>query len=278
VFGTYWDCARIWHCLLGGFLHNHGSSCTTQCMSGYSPSVSTLSCSQGALTPFQFTCSEAPFITPSVQNSAAQACNEGSDISSGSQCTTQCASGYTPSLSALSCSLGVLAPPTFNCTETSCSPPTGIAHGSNPSCSQGASISHGTTCTPDCQAGYVADQASLSCDKGQLTPASFSCTEAPCQSPTGIQHGAAQVCAQGSSIDSGQQCTTQCQSGFSASTASLSCSLGVLSPESFNCTESPCSAPSSISHTLTPSCTQGVTIEHGSTCTPACQVGYTASA
>ena len=49
--------------------------------------------------------------------------SQGASINSGSACTTQCASGYTPSTASLSCSDGTLTPGTFTC-PANCAAPT----------------------------------------------------------------------------------------------------------------------------------------------------------
>eukprot|EP00434_Breviolum_minutum_P028797 symbB.v1.2.025470.t1/scaffold2474.1/size78372/2 len=119
---------------LEGTLIESGASCTTSCQAGYSSSVQQLLCSQGMLTPQQFACAEDSCIAPNVSHAAGSSCLEGDDLAPGGQCTTQCATGYTPSTAQLGCSRGRLSPSNFSCIESDCEAPE-VIYAASPSCS-----------------------------------------------------------------------------------------------------------------------------------------------
>ena len=72
-----------------------------------------LTCILGILSPPTFSCSPNPCSAPSgILNAAGTSCQR-STVGSGSSGTTACASGYTASLSAPSCSWGTLSTSTI---------------------------------------------------------------------------------------------------------------------------------------------------------------------
>jgi len=155
-----------------GPLVESGSACTAACQAGYSSSVPQLLCNSGILTPLQFACAEDACMAPS--NVTFGSCLEGDSMAPGGSCTTQCAAGYAPSTSRLSCSRGRLSPSSFLCDEADCEAPE-VVHGASPSCSGLPRVKSRESCSPQCQDGYVASQSLLQCLRGKLEPESFVC-------------------------------------------------------------------------------------------------------
>lgn len=332
----------------------HGSTCAARCARGYMPSANVLSCDFGHLEPTTFHCDPmgCEFKAGHVENEHPNGpCAEGSRIASGGKCTTRCKEGYTPSVNALDCALGEMSPATFECVKAACAVPT-PPHSDDIPCeehwssSTSTSIPSGKTCTPRCEPGYLVQGPSLlHCEKGVLTPNSFSCVEEGCPAPANITN-AAQACEEGTRVPHGNaSCTAHCDEGYEPTlealdchegqlyppafacrpatctlppvanaaelpcgesagdvseglasggfcdpsclqgyvpivpggSARLSCELGRLTPETFNCSEQGCAAPSQVEHAAATTCQEGPFIEHGQECHPNCLEGYTPS-
>jgi len=111
-----------------------------------------------------------------LTSGALQPCKEAAQLlASGSTCTTQCAAGFAPSEQRLICVKGLLDPPSFTCEELPCDSPGDVLHAASPSCSGLQSVKSGGECVPQCQDGYAASSSALTCTRGVLSPASFSC-------------------------------------------------------------------------------------------------------
>jgi len=261
-------------CALGSVILP-GQSCDARCASGYSPSSTSLSCSRGNLTPSTFLCLEDPCPVPVGVSHAASPCGADTSIQHASSCITRCDVGYSPSVDLLNCSLGTLSPSTFTCSENPCAAPSGIHHAAAPSCAHGSSLSHSSQCITQCSSGYQPSVTQLSCSLGTLTPTSFTCDPVPCVSPSNVQHSNYPSCSNGASISHGSTCQTSCQEGYDESSGSLTCSYGTLTPSTFQCTESPCQAPS-VSHASNP-CGSQSSIAHDNVCTAQCNSGYSPS-
>jgi len=252
--------------------------CTSQCQTGYSPSLASLTCDFGTLIPASFTCAEDPCAAPQgIQFSPLNSCAEGAIINHGDSCTPLCDAGYLPSVPFLNCSLGILHPAQFTCYEAPCSVPGNIANAASQPCVGGALINHSGVCDAQCLPGYEPFPASLNCSLGVLSPAVFSCSEASCAVPTGIHHAAYPPCTSGVSIGHDTSCQAQCIQGYVPIPPLLNCSFGVLSPNAFTCMESPCSSPTGIAHASHDSCAEGAEVPHNSTCQTRCVTGYTPS-
>ncbi|CAE8724571.1 unnamed protein product [Polarella glacialis] len=161
-----------------GQLIDGGDVCTPQCKQGFKPSVEeALSCKNGSLSPASFTCEEMACQLPfNLTSGALQPCKEAAQLlASGSTCTTQCAAGFAPSEQRLICVKGLLDPPSFTCEELPCDSPGDVLHAASPSCSGLQSVKSGGECVPQCQDGYAASSSALTCTRGVLSPASFSC-------------------------------------------------------------------------------------------------------
>jgi len=262
----------------------HGGVCITQCDEGFLPSVSSLQCSFGNLTPSTFSCEPSPCsLSLSVAHAAAIPCSQGNLISHAGACTTQCMNGYEPNPSTLHCFRGTLTPSSFTCSPLSCSFPLTVAHVSVPSCSGGNSVvPHGDNCSVQCQGLWKPVPTSLSCSLGVFSPSNVSCEGDPCPVPDGIENALNQPCADIgddniTNIKHGDSCRGQCETGYEASPASLSCNFGTLQPSTFNCSEKGCSAPTGVQNAKSVACYQGTSFLHGQTCTVQCVTGYVPS-
>ncbi|CAE7393048.1 SOQ1 [Symbiodinium natans] len=89
--------------------------CTPVCVEGFLPTVSSLHCSDGVLTPPHFRCLPAPCYAPwGVEHAAQPPCAEGHLVASGSSCTSLCTGSYEPDAN-LTCLEGQLQPSSFQC-------------------------------------------------------------------------------------------------------------------------------------------------------------------
>eukprot|EP00928_Gymnodinium_smaydae_P027534 TRINITY_DN21270_c1_g7_i3.p1 TRINITY_DN21270_c1_g7~~TRINITY_DN21270_c1_g7_i3.p1 ORF type:complete len:1400 (+),score=149.64 TRINITY_DN21270_c1_g7_i3:206-4405(+) len=260
-----------------GAIVTSNTTCTAKCSPGYGPSLYSLGCRFGDLTPKTFTCIQGLCSMPlDIVHAADPPCKEGFKLQDRQVCSPQCVQGYHPSVVSLSCAATVMSPKTFTCLGNPCLAPLNVANAMRPSCSEGASVSHGASCTPACAAGYTASETSLSCSLGVLSPASFACTPSKCPVPTNVSNAAAMPCDT-PSIAHGVSCTPKCAPGYLPTGPPLVCSLGVISPPSFECVSFPCIAPETVKNAATPSCAEGLEILHGGSCTTKCSFGYTPS-
>eukprot|EP00928_Gymnodinium_smaydae_P037745 TRINITY_DN26163_c0_g1_i1.p1 TRINITY_DN26163_c0_g1~~TRINITY_DN26163_c0_g1_i1.p1 ORF type:complete len:2479 (-),score=333.80 TRINITY_DN26163_c0_g1_i1:35-7471(-) len=221
-----------------GFRIDSGTSCTPRCRSGYEPTVQSLACNGGVLDPPTFKCIEASCVVPSnMSNVASTPCLEGTSVSSGSVCTTQCRAGFAPSVTQLSCNMGVLNPPSFECADAPCAAPGSVLRASNPSCSGMESVASGAECIPRCEPGFAPSEKSLACMRGVLTPLSFTCEEVPCSLDV-VENAADMPCVEGAQIAHGANCTPRCRSDwYKPSTTMLSCVDGAFKPSTFVCSD-----------------------------------------
>ncbi|CAE7033876.1 unnamed protein product [Symbiodinium natans] len=145
-------------------------------------------------------CHPQPCTAPQgILNAAEDACASGWAIPHGGTCKTMCAPGFTPTVAALQCQVGVFQPATFSCkaacceeqpedNTTSCvalppqglpcAAPLGVGLAKDPSCREGFQIPIGQRCRPACLEGYEPTVAVLRCNAsgtGELSPATFRC-------------------------------------------------------------------------------------------------------
>lgn len=262
-----------------------GSSCTSQCLAGYTPSVATLACNAATLTPATFTCNANPCVIPTVEKSSGNGCKgvSGKTVESGKVCDTMCKAGYTPSVKRLNCLAETLTPATFVCNPDPCPIPfdkNQEASGCIGVKKNGATVIESSeTCRTQCKEGYHPSSAKLSCFAGELSPATWSCEEDPCPALKNIKNAPELTCRQGDSIISGTVCTTFCSPGYTPSPKSLSCSLGDFTPATYVCKPDPC--PLHLVPNRLGSGCKGVTrpavIQSGDTCETQCEEGYSPS-
>lgn len=267
------------------FFPAHGSLCIPQCQNGFVPSVASLTCDAGTLTPPTFACEPMACNVSSSLNSGIRCMEPGDIFYHGESCTPRCDRGYAPTVASLTCVLGNMTPSTYNCLGLPCSAPRVQHAHPGGSCTEGpAAVGSGGVCTAQCAEGYepwcsyeAAPRfgCALGCNAGALN-ATFNCTGRPCLAPmaASIANVDPQVCLEGTLIPTGSACTPICASGYQPSTMSMSCKLTVLSPASFTCVGLPCKAPVGIANGATLTCGEGSMVGHGHVCTAACALGY----
>jgi hypothetical protein len=204
-----------------------GASCQFTCAEGYLLIGSSTSCGSGLAT--LQSCYPKPCVVHAPMNGGLGICP--SVLNSGSTCQFGCNSGYTKVGTATSCDLGQVTAQT--CTANACSVPV-PANGSHGSCP--ASMSSGQSCQITCNWGYTRSGTATSCTVGTLT--SQTCYPSPCAlaAPANGQMGNCPA-----SLPSGQNCSFQCDGGYSPSATTLTCTLGT--PSSQTCGPAPCSVP-----------------------------------
>ena len=209
-----------------------------------------------------------------IADSAALACAEGTVVQSGGVCTAACAAGYSPSVQNLTCSGQTLAPATFECLPDPCPVPALEAAAAGGLCASGASeLASGGDCEAACAQGYTPSAPVLSCSTGTLTPANLTCDPDPCPAPTGVTFGAAAACLEGSVVESGGTCTAQCQRGYRPLAPVLNCSLGVLSPSTYECEEIECESPAGVVNASVEPCVlPDLTVDNA--CLTRCEAGF----
>lgn len=177
--------------------------------------------------------------------------------------------GVTPS------SVTVDQGPTIRCRAP------GVPNAPEPSCSEGAEIDSGSTCTTLCLPGAAASLLTLFCSNGVLEPAGFACN-AGCDAPT-VASSALTSCLEGAHVNTGSACTASCSYGFTPSLAAIECTNGVFNPPTFTCVLSQtslqeCLAPEGIQNTMAAGpCVEGAIVASGGACTTACAEHYAAS-
>ncbi|CAJ1436471.1 unnamed protein product [Effrenium voratum] len=111
----------------------HGGTCTTVCLTGYTQSRTSVTCTTNSDADFAsdwdntFVCGDSPCDAPlNVKNlkeatgsETIYSCSEGSQVVSGASCTPNCKEGddpkYVPTVASLACSKEVLTPSTYEC-------------------------------------------------------------------------------------------------------------------------------------------------------------------
>lgn len=281
----------------------HQGFCDPLCLDGYHPNVSLIPCFAGKLATL-WECLGDPCPAPSlIQYAAPVTCKEGPLIQHDGTCTPNCAEGYESTESGgLSCLTGLLIPPRFECLAVNCTalhwipgallPLPGynktVAYEGNANdpvivwvppesrtCQEGPSISSGTTCTANCQPGYVPDISLLQCQTGSLTPPTYRCMGQPCMAPSNVPDAPSVPCVEGALIAHGSDCTLMCDLGFVPSLSNLSCNATLFEPSTFSCIGQPCSYPTGIPFAASPACLEALeNLTHGAVCTTQCLEGY----
>eukprot|EP00438_Fugacium_kawagutii_P022835 Skav230310 [mRNA] locus=scaffold430:143565:150552:+ [translate_table: standard] len=227
---------------------NSGGICTAQCADGWSPSVFSLACNLGKLTPRVFKCIPDPCEIPDVADKHGNGCKgiKGKTLNSGTSCTPVCKAGFQPSEQALQCMASKLTPATWTCDPESCFIKPGLPKAQGTGCNGGRSarVGSGGVCKGSCLEGYTPSTSKLDCYAGTFSPGSFTCDPDPCKMPS-ISNKAGTGCLgiPNPSIASGKVCTAHCQGGYSPSVAKLTCNAGTLTPATFECGADPCKMP-----------------------------------
>jgi hypothetical protein len=132
-----------------------------------------------------------------------------------------------------------------------------------------ATLPSGSTCQFGCDEGYYIVGTSTSCKNGVLT--AQTCSSQQACAVTAPADGTLGDCP--SSLASGLSCSVACDSGYSISGASTSCTNGVLTSTQ-TCMPSPCSVTAPANGGLGNCPT---TLASGSSCSVVCNAGYTLS-
>lgn len=283
------DNANAETCLEGPSIE-HGENCTTVCWYGHDPSVESLECYKGVLSPSTFECSPWECHAPvGIENAASPPCIEGFTIPTYGVCTPQCAPRYvSTNVLELSCYVGQLTPPVFDCEPEPCAAPVHVEYdyvlpqdGAAPAaCAEGDYIRYGHVCTTQCRHGYAPSNDTLLCEEFELIPPNFSCHVLsellePCHALTWVTNASSPSCVEGAVVGYGTTCTPACAYGFAPSEDALVCAGVDFEPSNFSCEPLNCTAPVGIEHAASPSCGDGG-VRHGEQCIPQCEPGYTA--
>ncbi|XP_030851781.1 P-selectin-like [Strongylocentrotus purpuratus] len=157
----------------------------------------------------------------------------------------------------------------------------------NNDCASRSTIVYGTTCSFVCDTGYtISDSTSISCtESGALSADLPNCAVVTCSIPDAFPPHVIPMnneCSSGSIVEYNTICSFACDTGYrSSDSMSMSCTeSGALSADLPNCEVVTCSIPDALpSHlsSLNNGCTSSSTIEYGTTCSFACDTGYSTS-
>ncbi|CAJ1356339.1 unnamed protein product, partial [Effrenium voratum] len=277
--------------------------------------INYLPCSAGQLTPNTFTCLGSACQIPEAGTLPGQILNAHQwtpcslditpkEIPHQGFCDPMCKDGWHPNVSsAIQCFAGNLST-WFECLGNPCEAPLLIQFAEDVTCEEGPSVPHGASCTPKCSDGYRATSEPMPCWAGVLEPPRFGCTALNCSAhhwlpgallpipgfETIIGYAGAEnvpvveytppqprTCQEGTSIFDQGICTANCQPGYVPDVAVLDCQLGNFSPPLYHCVGQPCAAPTNVAGAMSPSCEEGLWLDHGGLCTARCQFGFVAS-
>jgi hypothetical protein len=204
-----------------------GHSCTFACNEGYEIiGTVDLTCNNGVLSG-QESCVPASCSVTAPTNGTLGTCS--STLASGSECQFTCNSGYFLNGADTSCTNGVLTAQT--CTAgASCSvtAPTNGYLGSCPT-----TLSSGGICQFQCASGYSLSGTDTSCTNGVLTAQTCTPSSCPVTAPT---NGTLGTCS--STLASGSECQFACNSGYTVSGTTTSCTDGTLTAQTCAITQS----------------------------------------
>jgi len=103
-------------------------------------------------------------------------------------------------------------------------------------------------------------------------------TASPCVIMGNVTNSSSAWCAEGTSIESGGNCTARCGTGYMPREPVLVCQDGVFWPPALSCIDWwSCLAPTDVPHSAADSCAEGSVIPPGHRCTLTCSQGYTAT-
>eukprot|EP00930_Biecheleria_cincta_P084475 TRINITY_DN7393_c0_g1_i2.p1 TRINITY_DN7393_c0_g1~~TRINITY_DN7393_c0_g1_i2.p1 ORF type:complete len:1438 (+),score=201.48 TRINITY_DN7393_c0_g1_i2:125-4438(+) len=246
--------------------------CTVACAPGYEPAKARVQCLEGKLVE-TLRCNPKPCPAP-PKTGNAQGCVEGDSILHAKSCTPKCSAGTatSPPNLRLECIAGTLTPPSFICGEDPCPAPANIAN-VDPAgaCAGGKTmIESDANCIPKCKSGYEPNVDKLSCKRGALTPASFTCGGIACQVPT-TGGRSCKGKAAGATLAHGDKCETVCAAATDKpNVAMVECREGIL--QSFSCGKKGCDPPA----VANGGCAEA-DIPSGGSCTVSCKTNYVAS-
>ncbi|XP_041475771.1 P-selectin-like [Lytechinus variegatus] len=278
-----------------GSIIEYSTSCAYKCETGYQTTdLTKLKClesgmlSMGLPNCTAVTCSIPDDFPPHVI-AIVDDCTSGSIIEYSSSCAYKCETGYqTTDLTKLKClESGTLSMGLPTCTVVNCSIPDVFPSrlsAVDTQCSSGAIVEYNTSCTYECEKGYMTTgPSSLSCsESGELTMDLPNCTAVTCSIPDDFPpHVIAIVddCTSGSIIEYSTSCAYKCETGYQTTDLTkLKClESGMLSMGLPNCTAVTCSIPDDFPpHVIAigDDCTSGSIIEYSSSCAYKCETGY----
>ena len=202
-------------------LMDQGSQCQFTCNTGYSLVGTSTLCAGTSLFPQ--TCGlGCSAVTPPI-NGGLGTCT--SPLAAGGYCSVVCNTGYAPSLAFSSCNNGVLSAQSCiisNCSSlsSSLSPPINSNPGVNLFNSNWLSTSG--TCSFTCNSGYTIQPASSTCTAGALSLVTQTCILNGYCSVIAPIFGTAGNCP--SLLAASSSCQMTCNTGYTLSGASTSCS------------------------------------------------------
>nr|XP_054765342.1 sushi, von Willebrand factor type A, EGF and pentraxin domain-containing protein 1-like [Lytechinus pictus] len=278
-----------------GSIIEYGTSCAYECDTGYQTTdLTKLTCLENGTLSIDLptctvvTCSIPDDFPPNVI-AIVDDCSSGSIIEYGTSCAYECDTGYqTTDLTKLTClENGTLSIELPTCTVVNCSIPDVFpSHLSavNIECSSGATVEYNTSCTYECDTGYMTTgPTSLSCaESGELTMDLPNCTVVTCSIPDDFPPNVIAIlddCSSGSIIEYGTSCAYECDTGYQTTDLTkLTClENGTLSIDLPTCTVVTCSIPDDFPPhviAIVDDCTSGSIIEYGASCAYKCDTGY----
>ena len=219
-------------------------------------------------------CSGGPLVMTKDAHASYDACNL---LTSGKTCTPVCASGYQLSKSFdLVCKDTTYDASAAKCDALNCL--LGPQSGADPNAVYTAcnSLVSGQVCKPTCGNGYVlVGEFTLACVASKYPAAGATCSATACASgpSTGAAPGADYTLC--NVLKSGQSCTPQCPTGYTASgVLSLVCVAGGYDASSVTCLPNLCTAGPLTSVPVGADFSACNLRKSGETCAPVCATGY----
>eukprot|EP01047_Picozoa_sp_COSAG01_P040080 COSAG01_NODE_3351_length_6223_cov_4.553622_1_plen_1854_part_01 len=205
----------------------HGQNCSLECNAGFTLSGTQPSCHAGNLTAAVVCtgngCSDLPIPTHGFLGN----CPSNRFLQHQQSCNLACGAGYTfrgqqPTCYAGNLSVSPVCVPN-NCTGNTLIP----VRGRPGQCAEDGTLTHGTSCTFECEHGYSPSGGQPQCSVGVLT-SSASCAPDDCrnlQIPTNGRRGS---CSANGTLSHGHQCHFTCSAGYALQGGQPSCFAGKL--------------------------------------------------
>eukprot|EP00933_Yihiella_yeosuensis_P060940 TRINITY_DN63744_c0_g1_i1.p1 TRINITY_DN63744_c0_g1~~TRINITY_DN63744_c0_g1_i1.p1 ORF type:complete len:1177 (-),score=140.24 TRINITY_DN63744_c0_g1_i1:126-3656(-) len=244
--GRLGNCNRILH---------SGGTCIPDCDVGYEL-TGEFSCNHGQLVRSYCRKVHCEVLKPPKDGDFGD-CQQ--EMESGTTCTPSCRAGFELTAQ-LTCMDSRLNHP--SCSPKSCDASALPNNAYIGDCT--ADLAHNSSCAPMCKAGYYLQQRA-SCEYGVLKPGK--CEPRACYKVTPPEHATQGDCP--STMTQNQICRPTCNTGYSL-VGVTSCALGQASPGT--CVPRPCDISVAPLNGRFGLC--GAKLQHGETCTPACDPGY----
>ena len=251
--------ARILHGNMGDcpITLAHGRACTPVCEPGYELDKP-LSCSLGKLSDSTCTARSCFNVTPPNNASSNGDCSD--ELKDGESCSPLCNVGYTLK-GKTECSRGVVTK--SECVPDDCHGLNAPSNGSLGDCTE--TLQHGRVCTPVCNTGYIASPGPILCNAGALSDTP-KCIPKSCNISAPPMHGTMGTCK--NELKHSETCRPRCELGYTLA-REMSCNAGLLTTAV--CTEDGCTISEPQNGTMGDCPT---TLEHGESCLPGCNPGY----